>query len=220
MLKIDFGDNEWCFVDLRHWRIFSIVFNLNSLWVHFEKEDSFWRKLMIIGLFERLKEVMPDISVHDSHNFLGFNGIFIFRSLLEELVPKHHNCHWYCKTLTKLNPNFHHNLCHCQSKFSAQLILKPEIKASHFCQSNFATASQLNTTWTQCCVWCPTRYNCLAIFSWTLIMSRYKVLIRIISMTCWSFPFHNFIQAWRWKLMDLLLSGGFEVRLSQSYMFN
>ena len=47
----------------------------------------------MIGLLERLKEVMPDDSVHDSHNFLGFNGIFIFRSLLEEIVPKHHNCH-------------------------------------------------------------------------------------------------------------------------------
>ena len=33
---------------------------------------------MMIGRLERLKEVMPDIAVHDSHNFLGFNRIFIF----------------------------------------------------------------------------------------------------------------------------------------------
>ena len=39
--------------------------------------------------------------------------------------------------------------------------------------------------------------------------------IRIIIMTCWSFLFQNFIKAWRWKLMDLLLSGEFEVRLLQ-----
>ena len=34
--KIDFEENRWCFVDFRHWRSFSIVFNFNSMWVHFE----------------------------------------------------------------------------------------------------------------------------------------------------------------------------------------
>ena len=59
MLKIDFGDNGWCFVDLRHWRRFSIVFNFNSLWVHFEKKRFFLRNI-------------------DYYWFAWANGIFIF----------------------------------------------------------------------------------------------------------------------------------------------
>ena len=115
--KSDFEGNGWCFVDLGHcegdFQLFSISTHCECI---LKKKRFFLRNI-------------------DYYWFAWANGIFYFWSLLEELVPKHHKCHWYCKILTKSNPNFHHNLCHCQSKFSAQLILRPEIKVSHFCHN-------------------------------------------------------------------------------------
>ena len=63
------------------------VFQLFSILTHCEfimKKRRFFLRNIDDYWFERLKNVMPDISVHDSHNFLGFKRIFIFRSLLEE----------------------------------------------------------------------------------------------------------------------------------------
>lgn len=54
--KIDFEENRWCFVDFRHWRSFSIVFNFNSLWVHYEKEEILFEEywwLLVWAIEER-----------------------------------------------------------------------------------------------------------------------------------------------------------------------